>query len=423
MNKGQKHSNLTAEEIKKYLSGEAMPAQMHEVEKKLLNDAFAGDVADGFEALKADKIDEKAAINDLKKRLDKRVLQGKNKKKVAKTIPLWQSVSIAASVLLFLSAGIYYFTYKINKQVVTQKESIIISSKSEEKAPLPKNDDALVMNEQAKDLSKMKAESSSKIIANKEILTEAPPPAQSETENSNIISKSEEKITEAAPIPAQIEQETRRAVMAKPSAAMADKAEIRQQFSGQILDAENTPLAGVSVIKKNTNKGIQSDINGNFRFDDLKIGDVLQINSIGYNSQELVVKGSDLGKIKLIEDNQALSEVVVVGYGSEAKKTQPNKQLNQEPIPKIGWSDYDNYLINSLKNTNKESTLQLKEPLRFRLTVEPNGELSNVQIENNLSKEQTEKVVEIIENGPKWFPARKKGKKVRKNILRELKIK
>lgn len=426
MNKGQKHSNLTAEEIKKYLSGEAMPNEMHQIEKKLLNDAFAADAVDGFEALKTDKIDEKVGVNDLKKRLNKRVQQGKNKQKTTKTIPLWQSISIAASLLLFISVGIYYFTYntavqRSDNQTIASTEPKKDATKPIEEKALPNNtEEALVMNEKVKDMSKMKNKVPSKILTDKEVYSEAAPPAQKESESADITKKVEENIAEVAPTPAQIEPETRKAVMAKPSAAM-DKVDNHSQFSGQILDAENTPVIGASVIQKNANKATQTDINGNFRFNDLKVGDVLQISSIGYNSQELVVKSNDLGKIKLTEDTKSLSEVVTIGYGAE--KAPSNKQLNQDPMPKIGWNDYDTYLTNSLKSINTVPSFQLKEPLRFRLTVEPDGKLSNVQIENNLSKEQTEKVVEVIEKGPQWLPARKKGKKVKKDVLRELKLK
>jgi hypothetical protein len=411
-----KNTKLNAEDIKKYLSGEAMPTQMHELEKKLLHDALAADATDGFEALKADKINEKAAINDLKNRLNNKIKTNKKQANKSRIIPLWQSISVAASVILVLGASFYFFTKSTDSQIVTSKESIIVNEDlSPKSAPIETKKEPIVQNQSIEKSKKIED-----IAINKSIGTTAAPLPQAETQAANIATDAEEKIASIPPSPKA--EEVSRSI-AKPSAAMA-KYEAPQQFSGQILDKENNPIVGASISLKNANKGTQTDINGNFNINDLKAGDVLQISSVGYSSQELIVKNADLGKIKLAEDTAALSEVVVVGYGKSKEEQVPlANKLNQEPMPKVGWSDYDNYIINNIKSTGTISTSQLKEPLRFRMTVEPNGDLSNIQIENNLSKEQTEKVVEAIEKGPKWLPATRKGKKIRKNVLRELKLK
>lgn len=411
-----KNTKLNAEDIKKYLSGNATPTEKHKTEKKLLNDAFGADAADGFEALKADKINEKAAINDLKNRLDNRIKTNKKQANKSRIIPLWQSISVAASVILVLGASFYFFTKSPENQAITSKESIILNEDlSQKPAPIETKKEVIAQNQSIE-----KSKKTEDVAINKSIEIESVPLPQAETQAANIATDAEEKIASIPPSPKT--EEVSRSI-AKPSAAMA-KYEAPQQFSGQILDKENNPIVSASISLKNANKGSQTDINGNFRISDLKAGDVLQISSIGYSSQELVVKSTDLGKIKLSEDTATLSEVVVVGYG-KTKETQAPlaNQLNQEPMPKIGWTEYDNYLLNTLKNTSTISKSQLKEPLRFSMTVEPNGDVSNVQIENNLPKEQTEKVVEAIEKGPKWNPATKKGKKVRKNILRELFLK
>uniref|UniRef100_UPI003BA68BEF carboxypeptidase-like regulatory domain-containing protein n=1 Tax=Emticicia sp. TaxID=1930953 RepID=UPI003BA68BEF len=199
-------------------------------------------------------------------------------------------------------------------------------------------------------------------------------------------------------------------------------------FSGQILDTENQPIVGAIVSLKNSNKSVQTDINGVFKFNDVSIGEALEINAIGYNPQEIVVKNQDLGKIKLSENSSALAEVIVADNQSKAKKAEQktiliNEPPTQDPVPVGGWSNYDTYLRNSLKGTGAVSTLHFEDPLRLRLTVEPDGTPSNVQIDNELGKENTQKVVEAVKNGPKWFPAKRKGKKVKKEVKRELKIK
>ena len=345
MNKSSKNININSEEIKKYLSEKMSAKEMHQVEKQLLDDAFASDAVDGFEALNSDKINEKLVKIDLKKRLNKRISQEKNKEIIAKNIPLWQSISVAASVLLVLGFCFYFLTQKVENQQVTEKKETILSSKPSEviiSKDVEKDD--LAMNKKPINKSKVDKEIAFEISQDKE---ESPPPVQSEIAVAKVESKADEKPIETPPIPTQIQQETRVAAAPKPSSVSTESAEV-------------------------------------------------------------------------------LAEVVVTG-GSQARKSMPQTvvttELNNEPIPEVGWIDYDNYLISSLKKTGSVSTLTFDEPLKLRLTIEPSGKLSNVQIDNNLSKEQTEKVVEVIEKGPKWLPARKKGKKIKKEVLRELKIK
>ena len=107
------------------------------------------------------------------------------------------------------------------------------------------------------------------------------------------------------------------------------------EIKGIVLDAgSNTPLPGVSVIVKNTSKGVSSDFDGNFLITNREIGDVLVFSFIGFVNKEVTIKGKEPLKIKLQEDAQSLDEVVVVGYGSQKKSdiTGTVASLNQERL-------------------------------------------------------------------------------------------
>jgi hypothetical protein len=419
MDKRKKNNPVSSEDIKKYLSGKALSNEKHIIEKKLLNDAFATDAMDGFEALKADKIEEKIIINDLKQRLEKRTKTASKKQNQTKIIPLWQTISVAASVVFVLGISIYFFIKKSDNQVVAERKILNKNTKlSKTETPTEFKEEVVTIVEQPKTIKKTPKNSASNILFEEEA-----PPAQAELEPV-IISKNEERKIAHSPVPTPtINSDDFARAAAKPSATMQKKEEITV-FSGQVLDEEDKPLAGVAVIQKSTNKQTLTDINGSFYLNNLKEGETLELNSIGYNSKEIIVKNGSLGKIKLAEDTSALSEVVVTTKSRGRKEDLSIiKELNQEPIPEAGWENYDEYLINSLKKSGSVSTLNFDEPLRLRLTVESNGKPSNIQIDNNLSKEQVAKVAEAIENGPKWLPARKKGKKIKKEVFRELRLK
>ena len=88
--------------------------------------------------------------------------------------------------------------------------------------------------------------------------------------------------------------------------------------TGSVEDQNGEPLIGVTVAELNTTNGAITDIDGNFSIKCVK-GSTLKFSYIGYKDVTKVVTESKL-KIVLIEDSQALDEVVVTGYSTQAKK-------------------------------------------------------------------------------------------------------
>ncbi|RYZ97524.1 MAG: SusC/RagA family TonB-linked outer membrane protein, partial [Sphingobacteriaceae bacterium] len=76
---------------------------------------------------------------------------------------------------------------------------------------------------------------------------------------------------------------------------------------------------GVSVTVKGTNKGAQTDINGQFTVD-AEIGDVLVISYLGYTTQEVKLSSPAQLTISLAEDSKQLSEVVVTALGIKRER-------------------------------------------------------------------------------------------------------
>lgn len=85
---------------------------------------------------------------------------------------------------------------------------------------------------------------------------------------------------------------------------------------GTVLDANNEPIIGASVLMKGTTNGTITDIDGNFTLSNVNPG-TLVVSYIGYKTREINVNGSAPVKITLQEDSEVLDEVVVVGYGTQ----------------------------------------------------------------------------------------------------------
>ncbi len=89
--------------------------------------------------------------------------------------------------------------------------------------------------------------------------------------------------------------------------------------SGTITDEEQLPIPGANVVIKGTTTGTITAGDGKFTME-AKDGDVLQISYIGYTTEEVIVNGNGPYNLSLVPDMVGLSEVVVVGYGTQRKE-------------------------------------------------------------------------------------------------------
>ena len=90
--------------------------------------------------------------------------------------------------------------------------------------------------------------------------------------------------------------------------------------SGKIVDAsDGTPIVGASIMVKGTHLGTVSDLDGNYSITLPQGSRQLTFSFIGYVSQTRTVSPGSTLNISMKEDQAALQEVVVVGYGSKKK--------------------------------------------------------------------------------------------------------
>ncbi|HEV7346910.1 TonB-dependent receptor [Telluribacter sp.] len=123
--------------------------------------------------------------------------------------------------------------------------------------------------------------------------------------DNRILLKSEPKQSGAAPA-------------AKPeNSGMAAPAD--RTLNGKVTDEEGGSLPGVSVLVKGTQRGTVTDQNGQFQISVTDRDQVLVFSFVGYTSQEVPISNSSTYTVKLAADIKALSEVVVIGYGTQKK--------------------------------------------------------------------------------------------------------
>ena len=108
-----------------------------------------------------------------------------------------------------------------------------------------------------------------------------------------------------------------------------------KKVTGTVSDSQG-PVIGASVVEKGTSNGVVTDFDGNFTLN-VKPGATIVISYIGYTTKEIVVGNQSNLKVTLEEDNAALDEVVVIGYGVQKKKlvTGATVQVKGEDIAKM----------------------------------------------------------------------------------------
>lgn len=99
-----------------------------------------------------------------------------------------------------------------------------------------------------------------------------------------------------------------------------------QRVSGTVSDYQG-PLPGANIVVKGTSNGASTDFDGKFALDNVASDAVLVISSMGYITQEIEVDGQEINVI-LMEDTEALEEVVVVGYGVQKKALVTGASVN-----------------------------------------------------------------------------------------------
>lgn len=91
------------------------------------------------------------------------------------------------------------------------------------------------------------------------------------------------------------------------------------QVKGVVIEkTTGEPVVGATVVQKGTTDATITNIDGAFT---LKVdaNSILEVRFIGYASYDLKVKNAGPYRVELMDDNQLLDEVVVVGYGTQKK--------------------------------------------------------------------------------------------------------
>lgn len=117
------------------------------------------------------------------------------------------------------------------------------------------------------------------------------------------------------------------------------------RVSGTVRTNTGEPLPGANVVLKNQTKGATTDAEGHFTLD-ARVGEEVVISAIGYQTTPAKISSTGTLSITLQESASQLSEVVVVGYGTQDRKNLVGSvsQVNAEEIKNRPVASFDQQL-------------------------------------------------------------------------------
>ena len=92
------------------------------------------------------------------------------------------------------------------------------------------------------------------------------------------------------------------------------------EVSGKIVGEDGKPIGGVTVTLADAVSSTATDESGNFTLRIHGTSGKIVVSAIGYKTQAISVKTGVPVQLKLEKDDQALDEVVVIGYGTVKKR-------------------------------------------------------------------------------------------------------
>ncbi|MBA4055805.1 MAG: hypothetical protein C0490_13905, partial [Marivirga sp.] len=102
--------------------------------------------------------------------------------------------------------------------------------------------------------------------------------------------------------------------------ALSEVNQAKVTVRGKITDDAGSSLPGVNILEKGTTNGTVSDSDGAFTLTVASGESVLVVSFIGTVTQEIRVGDQTNIDVQLVTDAKTLSEVVVIGYGTQEKK-------------------------------------------------------------------------------------------------------
>ena len=405
---------LSAELMRKHRDGTLTPEEAQQI-ARLQDDPFHADALTGIEQLPDGETFTRQTA-DLRQQLQGRLHQP------SRPWYIQYGGRIAATVLLLLVSSYVIYTF------VTPST---IEIAEEEMAPAPAASPLAKPQEAPQPLAYLSPEdlvTPSLISRMPSIAPVITPVADEAVAEDVVLELSEDNISSDIPAeeaPALSEELRSKAPADKPASQIRVRGVSpmpqpanTQVVVGQVVDADTQePLPGVNVLVKNTTLGVVTNMDGEFIIE-IPLNRSLIFSSIGYSSTEVDSLSLDMN-IALSPDVASLSEVVVVGYGTQ-RKADP---ASTAATPVGGMRSFKQYLKESLRHPPEVAVEEVKGTVKVDFMVGADGTLSDFRINKSLCAACDQEAIRLIREGPPWKPSTEEDVPTEEKVTVKVKFK
>lgn len=369
--------------LKDYIHGQRHGKEANRLEREVMNDPFLQDAIDGYDSVEGNHA---SSLETLERRL---ILP---QKRIDRRVWLW----VAAAVMVLL-IGIPFLLRQPDIKEEVRVASSEKATKEEEAAVLsPQKDSALMADK----LELGKEENIKPSV--QPALAPSPENRSMVVEAEEVISSAREKISSQEDKSLSVEKTTVKAKTRNIKQPQSDEMAVK----GRIVDMKGEPIIGATINLKNSTLGTVSDMDGNFAFIVPKEGKGTLIASyVGMDTAEIPLE-ANVGDIKMKEDTELLSEVVVIGYATQRKSSYVGSVSKVKvPVPVFGEAEFITYFK---KYYDKGICKDQSIVFTVNCYIDANGHVESIVIKENSCPSLESEIKRLLLGSPQWTQKNRK---------------
>ena len=182
----------------------------------------------------------------------------------------------------------------------------------------------------------------------------------------------------------------------------------KREIKGKIVDEQGKPIGNVFVLVKNSNMGSITDSDGQFAGLEVIDDDILEISHVGYESQQVAVKGKSSFNITL--------KTRIYTTETDAEVSSESAVLKAEVMPKFMGGDlnkFRNWVQMHIKYPKVAQEQVIQGRVIAEFIIEKDGKLTFSKIMESPHESLSAEVEGAIRLSPNWTPGANGGKPVR----------
>jgi len=396
----EKNKIFTADDLARYHAGKMPAAEMHELERAVLEDPFLEDAMEGYLHATAVESD----IAELKARLAEK----QKKKHVFFISSISQNKWWRIAALLFVMAGAGYLFYLVHydKKNPLADNEIKASTQKKDNVETLKPDTATTKNEVA--LGHQKApgiEQKGRFsLPAPNVQTEREPAAAAKTEPiSGLISTNPKDSFYSDSMYVSKAGEKKDTLVTTPYV-----------LKGKLTDEDGNAIPYASITDNSRGKITVTDSTGRFLLRSKDSNITAIASATGYTTKTFLLKKDVQPTIAMSKTNAALRDVAAnaMARRKEFKKSGSESKALDAKLPGVlitgllqpagGKEKFDQYLKENLAPVYDENNELLTGAVSLSFTINKEGRPKNIYVLTSSCKECEKEAIKLLENGPAW---------------------